>query len=111
MDPTLPTLPRISQCDTTLLHAYSQLAKAQAHRQFVTTCLQSNTIPWGLRINTRPHVPSSPNTAILKQLQQQWAQILWWASTDMLVALKEYHRRCEQHLERYMYLHRKEQGC
>ena len=102
MKPTLPTRPRIPYCETTLLHAYSQLAKAQTYQQFVTTCLQSNTIPWGLRINTRPQVPSPPDEAILEQLHQHWAQILWRASTNMLVALKEYHRRSEQHLEWYI---------
>ena len=30
---------------------------------------------------------------------QLWA--MWQVSTDMLVDLKEYHRRCEQHLEQY----------
>ena len=93
MEPTPPTRPRIPDCETTLLHAYSQLAKAQTHQQFVTTSLGSNAIPWGLRINTRPQVPSPPDEAILDQLRQQWVQILWQASTDMLVALQNYHRR------------------
>ena len=66
-DPTWLTLPHTSWCDAKLFHAHSQLAKAQAHRQFVTTCLRSNTIPWGLCINTRPHVPSQPDTTILKK--------------------------------------------
>ena len=55
----------------------------------------------GLRINMRPQVPSPPDEAILEQLHQHWAQILWQALTDMLVALKEYHRKCEQHLAQY----------
>ena len=70
MEPTLPTWPWSPDCETTLLHAYSQLANAQTHQQFVTTCLRSNTIPWGLRINTRPQVPSPPNEAFLEQLHQ-----------------------------------------
>ena len=102
MEPTLPTHPQIPDCETTLLHAYSNLARAQTHQQFVSTCLLSNTIPWKLRINTRPQVPSPPDEAILDHLSQHWAQILWWASTDMLVALKNYHRRCEQHLKQYI---------
>ena len=96
-DPMLPTFPHTSRCDIT--HA-SRLAKAQAHRQFVTTCLRSNTIPWGLGINTRPHVSSLPDTTILQQLHYNWARIVWRASIDMLKALKEYHRRCEQYLKR-----------
>ena len=63
MEPTLLTCPQIPDCETTLLHAYSQLAKAQTHKQLVTTCLQSNTIPWGLRINTKPQVPLLPDEA------------------------------------------------
>ena len=102
MEPTLPTCLQYPNCETTLLHAYSQLAKAQTHQQFVTTFLQSNTIPLGCRIQTRPQVPLPPDETILEHLHQHWVQILRRASTDMLVELKEYHRRCEQHLEQYI---------
>ena len=58
----------------------------------------------------RPHVQSPPDMTILQELHRQWVQIVWRASTDMLVSLKKYHRRCEQHLERYIVRERKQGG-
>ena len=40
-----------------------------------------------------------PNTTIADELHHEWVKILWRASTEMLVALKRYHKRCVQHLK------------
>ena len=100
-DLTQPILPHnISWSKTMLMHTYSSLAKAQSHYQFVTICLQSNAIPWGFQINTKPPIPTPPNTTIVNKLHHEWDWIIWWASNEMLVALKRYHKGCEQHLKR-----------
>ena len=52
-----------------------------------------------LWINIKPLVPILPSWKLLDHLHVEWAQIVWQASTQFLVALKNYPKTCVKHLK------------
>ena len=74
------------------------MAKAKAHRQFVTICLHDHLTPKGLQLKTQPCVLKSPCRELAARLDKEWESIIRRASRDFLSALKVYHRSCAHHL-------------
>ena len=87
-----------TRCQRDLNKLYSQIAGEDSHYQFVTTCLQSHTIPWGLTINVHLGVPKAPCWKPATSLQKQWTQIVRKRANGFLAASKTCHRRCNHHL-------------